>query len=115
MVENITSLTRNGLRDWLVQRVSAIILAVYTLFILGFIVWHQPLDYSTWHHLFSSNWMRVSSLLALLSLLAHTWIGIWTITTDYLKCACVRLVAQVIVMLALFGCLIWGILILWSL
>ncbi|MDF2867373.1 MAG: sdhD [Gammaproteobacteria bacterium] len=115
MVENITSLTRNGLRDWLVQRISAIILAVYTLFILGFIVWHQPLDYSTWHQLFSLNWMRIFSLLALLSLLAHTWIGIWTITTDYLKCACVRLITQVIVMLALFGCLIWGILILWSL
>jgi len=114
MVENITSLTRNGLRDWLVQRISAIILAAYTLFLLGYIVWHHPLDYATWQQLFSSNWMRIFSLLALLSLIAHTWIGIWTIFTDYLKCACIRLTAQVVVMLVLFGCFIWGILILWS-
>lgn len=115
MVENITSLTRSGVRDWLLQRISAIILALYTFFILGFILWHQPLDYVTWQQLFSSSWVRLFSLLTLLSLLVHTWIGIWTIITDYLKCACMRLAVQILVMLVLLSCFVWGILILWGL
>jgi succinate dehydrogenase / fumarate reductase membrane anchor subunit len=115
MVENITIMGRSGLRDWLVQRVSAIVLTIYAIFILGFIVWHQPLDYITWHQLFSSNWVRIFSLLSVFSLLLHTWVGIWTIATDYLKCAYIRMSFLLVVMLVLFTCSVWSILILWGL
>lgn len=115
MVENITIMGRSGLRDWLVQRVSAIILTLYIIFLLGFIVWHQPLDYVTWHQLFSSNWVRILSLLSVFSLLLHVWVGIWTIATDYLKCAYIRMPFLLVVMLVLFACSVWSILILWGL
>lgn len=111
---NVTSLTRNGLRDWLVQRVSSIILAVYILFLLGYFLSHSNLDFFTWQQLFSSGWMRLFSLLALLSLTVHAWVGMWTVLTDYVKPAWLRLLIQVIIILALIAYLLFGIEIFWG-
>lgn len=114
MVTNVTSLTGNGLKDWLLQRFSAIILAVYTLMILIFISSHEPLSFAVWSQLFSNPWMRIFSLVALLSLIAHAWIGVWTVSTDYLPNQTLRLIIQMLVLLSLFVFLIWGITILWG-
>jgi succinate dehydrogenase / fumarate reductase membrane anchor subunit len=84
MVTSITNLTRNGLKDWFIQRVSAVILAVYLFFLVGYFIVHPGLDYATWRGLFACRAMRIFSVLALLSLMAHAWIGLWTIFTDYI-------------------------------
>ncbi|SEK95109.1 succinate dehydrogenase, hydrophobic membrane anchor protein [Halomonas daqiaonensis] len=114
MVTNITNLGRSGLSDWLLQRVSAIVLALYTLFIVGFLLLSSGLDYAAWSGLFSQTWMRIFSLLAFISLAAHAWIGLWTVTTDYLKSTGVRLAVQLIIILAIFVFLVWGITVLWG-
>lgn len=114
MVANITSLTGHGLKDWLVQRVSALVLGVFTCFLLGFIFIHGGVSYKEWHQLFSCGAMKVFTAVSLLSLVLHAWVGIWTVTTDYLNCVCLRLSAQVAVCLALIACFIWGIAILWG-
>lgn len=114
MVTSVTSLTRNGLRDWLIQRVTALILAVYTLFLFGFILCHHPLHYAQWRGLFANPWMRVFTFLALLGLVYHTWVGIWTVLTDYIKPTALRFTLQVVVCLVLLGYLVWGIDIVWS-
>ncbi|MDZ7852203.1 MAG: succinate dehydrogenase, hydrophobic membrane anchor protein [Halomonas sp.] len=114
MVTNITNLGRSGLSDWLLQRVSAVVLALYTLFIVGFLLFSPGLDYAAWSGLFSQTWMRIFSLLAFLSLAAHAWIGLWTVTTDYLKSTGVRLAVQLIIILAIFVFLVWGITVLWG-
>lgn len=114
MVSNITSLTNHGLRDWLIQRVSAVVLGVYTLFMIWFLCTHAPMDYATWSALFGQMWVRIFSFLALLSLVLHAWIGVWTVTTDYLNSVCVRLTLQVLICLMLLASLVWGIVILWG-
>ncbi len=114
MVGSVTSLTRSGLRDWLIQRVTAIVLAVYTLFLLGFVVFNHPLDYVHWHSLYSNGFMRAFTFLALLSVVYHTWVGLWTVFTDYLKCPWLRLILQIIVVMVLLGYLVWGIDIVWG-
>jgi succinate dehydrogenase membrane anchor subunit len=114
MVTSVTSLTRNGLRDWLIQRVTAIILAFYTLFLFGYILCHRPLAYAQWHGLFTNAWMRVFTFLALLSLVYHTWVGIWTVITDYIKPTTLRFMLQVLVFLVLLSYLVWGIDIVWG-
>jgi len=114
MVSSITALTRNGLKDWFIQRISAGILAIYGLFIVGFILGHDPLTYAQWFSLFHNNVMRVFTLLALLSLVAHAWVGVWTILTDYVTCRLIRGTAQVIIIMAFFACIVWCISILWS-
>lgn len=114
MVTNISILTLKGLRDWLQQRVTAVILGLYTIFIVAFIVSHSQMGFFEWQDLFNNNWMRIASLLALASIILHAWIGLWTVSTDYLKPIWLRLVFQVTIALVLLGLLFWGIEILWG-
>lgn len=108
MVKNVTSLTRNGLRDWLIQRVSSVVLGAYFIFLSAYIFTHPQLDFIDWSGLFSHPWMRYFSMLALISLVFHAWIGVWTIATDYLKDVRVRLVFLALVVFALLVDLFWG-------
>jgi succinate dehydrogenase / fumarate reductase membrane anchor subunit len=114
MVASVTNYGRNGLADWLVQRVSAVILAFYTLFLLGYFVWTPELGYAEWKSLFDCTAMRIFSLLAILSLVAHAWIGLWTVSTDYIKPTVVRIVFQVVCALTLFVYMVWSVEILWG-
>lgn len=114
MVRNATSYSSNGLRDWLVQRVSAVILGLYTIFLVVFIVSNPAMDYATWQGLFGQLWMKVFTFIALLSLFAHAWIGVWTVLTDYVKPTCIRVPLEMLVILGLLAYLIWGIEIVWS-
>jgi succinate dehydrogenase / fumarate reductase membrane anchor subunit len=113
MIDSATSLTLSGLRDWLYQRISAVILALYFIFLMAFIACHPQLTFFDWQTLFSHTGMRVFTLFALLSLVIHSWVGIWTVLTDYIKCAALRLILEVLMILALLGFLVWGLMILW--
>lgn len=114
MVGSITSLTNNGLRDWLIQRVSAIILAAYVIFLISFLLSTSNLSFEQWHGLFQHTGMRVFSFMALLALVLHAWIGMWTVFTDYINGTALRLVLEVATFLALLGFLLWGLIILWG-
>lgn len=114
MVTNVTSLTGNGLKDWLIQRVTAVYLAGYALFLFAFLMLHPNLLYFEWQRLFSCVWVQVASVIALFTLLLHAWIGIWTVTTDYLKPTLIRLPIQLLIALFLLGQFIWGLMIVWG-
>ncbi len=121
MVTNVTNFSRSGLFDWMAQRVSAVVLAAYFLFLLGYLVTSPDLSYAQWHGLFSSTGMRVFSLLALVSLGAHAWVGMWTISTDYLTpmafgkaAVAVRFLFQAVSGMAMFVFFVWGVQILWG-
>lgn len=114
MVTNVTSLTGNGLKDWLIQRVTAVYFAVYSVFLLVFLITHPDLTYSQWHTLFQCRLFQIASVIGLLSLSLHAWIGIWTVTTDYMKCTAIRLSVQFLVVLWLLSQFIWGLMIVWG-
>lgn len=114
MVERIVSGARYGLRDWLVQRISAVVMALYALFITGYALMQPQLDYDSWTRMFSSNILRSFTLLALLALYYHAWIGVRDIVMDYVKPAGVRLVIHVLVILALILYFFWSVQILWG-
>ncbi len=113
-MKSATIFSTPGLQDWMLQRISALILGLYSLFLLGYLLMHHPLHYHTWHALFLHEWMRIFSLFALLSLLLHAWIGLWTITTDYLKAGWLRRFAQISILAMLVNNFLWGIAILWG-
>ena len=115
MVTNATSLGRSGLHDWLIQRISAVVLATYSLYIFYFMLSATTLSTVLWQSLFANDFFRVFSVLALMSLIAHAWIGLWTVATDYIKPLAIRLAFQVFVILFCLGNLLWGIQILWGL
>lgn len=114
MVNNVTSLTGNGLKDWLIQRVTAVYFAVFSFFVIGFLIAHPDLSFATWHELFSNIWMKLAFIIALITLSLHAWVGIWTVTTDYMKSTFLRVSVQMLVVLWLLGQFIWGIMILWG-
>jgi succinate dehydrogenase / fumarate reductase membrane anchor subunit len=115
MVASVTSLGRNGLYDWLIQRVTAVILASYTVFLLGYLVLSPDLTFEQWSGLFGHTAMRIFSLLALLSIGAHAWVGLWTISTDYIKPAGIRVCFQAVCGVVMFAYVVWGVEILWGL
>lgn len=121
MVTSVTSLGRNGLYDWLIQRVSAVVIALYVIGMVGFLVCSGDLDYGTWSAFMGSTPMRIANTLMLFSVAAHTWAGLWIVTTDYLtgmtlgKAATgVRLVVQVAIALLLLVYILWGLLMIWG-
>ncbi len=114
MVSNITSLTGNGLKDWLIQRATAVYFALYSLFILGYLLAYPQLTYPQWSSLFQNTGFRIATIIALISLSLHSWVGIWTVTTDYLKCTTLRLSLQLFVVLWLLGQFIYCLMFLWG-
>ena len=114
MVNNVTSLTGNGLKDWLIQRVTAVYFAVYTIFLFVFLLLHPNLNFAQWHELFANHVFQIATAIGLLALSLHAWVGIWTVTTDYIKCTAIRLSVQLLVVLWLLSQFIWGLMIVWG-
>ncbi len=119
MVTSVTSFSRTGLSDWLIQRVTSLVLLAYFIVIAYQLV--GSVDYTSWRLLFDQTWMKVFTLMAALSLVAHSWIGLWSVFTDYLtermlgpKGNIIRLLSQLGASLALFGYVIWVVVIIWS-
>lgn len=121
MVTAVTNFGRSGLSDWLIQRITALVLLAYMLVLGGIVLFGGELTYESWRGLFSQTWMRIFTLAAMLSIAAHAWIGLWAVSTDYLterlmgpKGNVLRLIFQAVVVAALFVYVVWGIQILWG-
>jgi len=114
MVDRIVTGAHYGMRDWLAQRVTAVLMVVYTLFIAGYVLLHPAMGYDRWTALFSNQVMRSFTLLLLLALYYHAWIGVRDIVMDYVKPPIIRLAIYVLVILALLLYAIWSVQILWG-
>ena len=102
-----------GLRDWLAQRITAVIMAVYSVITVTVILSGYPITYAVWRDLFAQGWMRVATLLFMVSLAWHAWVGVRDILMDYIKPAGLRLTLEVLVLLTIATYLGWTIQILW--
>ncbi len=114
MVTNVSALGRNGLQDWLLLRASAIILTLYVLYILGFVIIASDLTYEVWRGFFASHVTKVFTLLALLSILVHAWIGMWQVLTDYIKPIALRLILQFAIVVVSVVYLLYGTIVVWG-
>lgn len=102
-----------GTRDWLGQRISAVILVLYTLYLLFLVLSVPTLTYSSWFGLFLSPFMKVATLLALFSLIFHSWVGVRNVYMDYIKPTGLRLLLQIGTLVLLIGYAAWAVIILW--
>lgn len=107
-------LSRRGLHDWIAQRVTAVIIALYAVFLVSYLVSHHPVSFQEWQALFSSTVMKIATVIVVLSILWHAWIGLWTVFTDYVKNCSVRLILEILVIIALLSYLVWCIDVLWG-
>lgn len=114
MVNRVVTGAHYGLHDWLAQRVTAVVMVLFTLFFAVNLLQQPGVDYDVWTKLFSNNVMRSFTLLFLLSLFYHAWIGVRDIVMDYVKPSGMRLLVHVLVMLTLVMYVIWSVQILWG-
>lgn len=103
-----------GWKDWLAQRVTAVIMVLFSIVIIGFFMIKGSVTYSDWKSLFHSQLFRILALLFLLSVYYHAWIGIRDVLMDYIKPVGIKLTVQVGVQLFLVACAIWSVSILWG-
>ena len=105
-----------GLRDWLAQRVTAALMALFTLVVLAQVLLTKgPLGYYRWAAIFSAQWMKVLTFTVIVALLYHAWVGVRDIWMDYVKPVSVRLLLQCVSIVWLVGCAGWAIQVLWRL
>lgn len=105
---NVTLLNRSGLKAWFLQRVTAVIIMLYTFFVVIIVLsLSGGNSYYTWLTIFQNSWIKIFTILSFLSLMLHAWIGMWTIFTDYVKCGYIRGVLQVAAVVGYFTCFIW--------
>jgi len=114
MVERAVGGAHYGLRDWLAQRVTAVVMAVYTLLFLCTLIGAPQVDFTVWRQIFAPQWMKLATLLFLVSLYLHAWIGVRNIFMDYVKSSALRLVLYAIVIGALIAYTGWSVQILWG-
>ena len=114
MVNRVVVGAHYGLREWLAQRVTAVLIVLYSTAFAGYLLLQPRLDYDVWTGLFSGQPMRTFTLLFLLSVFYHAWVGIRNIVMDYVKPAGMRLAIHVLVILALALYVMWSVQILWG-
>ena len=103
-----------GMRDWLSQRVTACLMALFTIVLLVQVLFSKgPLGYESWAGIFAPQWMKVLTFVLLVSLGWHAWVGVRDIWMDYIKAAALRLVLQVATIVWLVGCMGWAVQVLW--
>jgi succinate dehydrogenase / fumarate reductase, membrane anchor subunit len=104
-----------GLRDWLSQRVTATLMALFSVVVVVQVLLPGPMGYDKWAGIFSSQWMKVLTFVVIVSLLYHVWVGMRDVWMDYVKPVGVRLGLQVFTIVWLVGCAGWAIQVLWRL
>ena len=113
MVKRLVVGAHYGLGDWLAQRITALIMAAYSLAALFVLLREKPLTYGAWRELFAQGWVRVATLLFAVSLAWHAWVGVRDILMDYVKPDGLRLALQVLTLLVIAAYLGWTVQILW--
>lgn len=105
-----------GMRDWLAQRVTAALMALFTLLIVAQLIFSKgPIGYDQWTGIFSSQWMKVLTFTLIIALLFHVWIGMRDVWMDYIKPAWLRLSLQIATIVWLLACSGWAIQVVWRL
>ena len=113
MVKHISSFGRNGVHDFLLIRATAIIMTLYTIYLVSFCAF-TDISYVSWTQFFGGTFTKAFTMLALTSVLIHAWIGLWQVLTDYIKCAKLRGGLQLLVIAVLFIYFFSGLFVLWG-
>ena len=103
-----------GLRDWLSQRITGALMAIFTLIVLGqLLLTSGPIGYDKWAGIFASQWMKFLTFAVIAGLLYHVWVGMRDVWMDYIQPVGIRLALQSFTIVWLVGCAGWAIQVLW--
>ncbi|HXE47685.1 MAG TPA: succinate dehydrogenase, hydrophobic membrane anchor protein [Ramlibacter sp.] len=103
-----------GVRDWIAQRVTAALMAIFTIVVLArFLLTSGPVGYDKWAGLFAGQGMKMLTFATIVALLYHVWVGMRDIWMDYIKPVGVRLALLILTIIYLVGCAGWAVQVLW--
>lgn len=94
MVDNITNYGKNGLYEWFFQRVTAVVIGVYFVYLHCYIL-NAPAEYLTWYSLYCNWFFKIFSTFVFMCVIIHAWVGMWTIFTDYVTVIAARTILQI--------------------
>ncbi len=115
MVKDIIVGAHYGLKDWLIQRISAAVMAAYTVILVVLLAGQPSFTHEAWRAFMAGGFMRFLTFLFIVSLMYHAWVGVRDIWMDYIKPTGVRFALHVVTLLALVGYAGWAVSILWRL
>jgi succinate dehydrogenase / fumarate reductase membrane anchor subunit len=105
-----------GLRDWLVQRVTGVLMALFTVALLAQVIFTAgPIGYEQWAGIFAGQCMKFLTYGVIIAIHWHVWVGVRDIWMDYIKPVGLRLALQVFSIVWLVGCAGWAFQVLWRL
>ncbi len=113
MVNRILVGAHYGLKDWIIQRATAIIMAIYTVIFLVVVGAVAPDSFEAWRGIFANGFMKFATFLFFISVFYHAWIGVRDIWMDYIKPAGLRLLMMIVTVAVLVGYAGWAVQILW--
>ncbi len=113
MVKIVFGIGRSGLQDWVLQRVTAIVIASFFIYVLMQGLCLNTHTFNAWQQILFTRYAKVFIFITILAIILHAWIGMWTITTDYLKITWLRLLIQLLIIASLLFELYWGVCLLW--
>jgi succinate dehydrogenase / fumarate reductase membrane anchor subunit len=90
------------------------VMAFYVVVMAACLFMRAPASHEELRALFAGNFMRVATMLFLLALFYHAWVGVRDIVMDYITSAGVRLGLQTLVGVALAFYALWSVAILWG-
>lgn len=103
-----------GMRFWLTQRLTALVMALYLVLLVLFLAIQQPAGYEAWRAFFAQIWWRVLTLIFFICLCMHAWLGVRDVLKDYIFNPNLRNYLQMIVDILLLVYLAWVSVILWN-
>ena len=109
------SFQAQGMRAWLLQRVTAVYIAIYSLSLIIWLISNVPIDFNSWQSVFTHPIILVMTVLFYLSLFIHAWVGVRDVLVDYAKPSSVRFILLTALALFLTVMTIWLLLIVISL
>jgi succinate dehydrogenase / fumarate reductase membrane anchor subunit len=104
-----------GTRDWLAQRITSVVMALFTVAVIVQVLLPGEMGYDKWAAMFSRQWMKALTFTVVVSLLFHAWVGMRDIWMDYVKPVAARLTLEALTIVWLVGCAGWAVQVLWRL
>lgn len=113
-VNSASTFGRSGVHDFILIRATALVIASYALFMAYFFISTPQITYDVWSGLFAHTGMKVFTVLALIAIMIHAWIGIWQVLTDYVKTSALRGALQFFFSVAVVAYMVSGFMIVWG-
>ena len=96
-----------GLRTWLMQRLTAVYMLLYAIGFGIYLTQNLPHDFASWRALFTHPAANIATAVFFYALLYHAWVGMRDIIIDYVPLTYLRFSLWVLITFALSLLGVW--------